>query len=175
MYYPAGEHSLEVEHHMLDQRIKLESLEMRKGFQIYQQIYFLVWTTSILQRHFKRYLVCNQKFPSSPKLVFFFFFLNSNTKVFSYSLVDHNLLKNQLPGTAKFRGHITEILCNEKFSKMQRTFFCTYIFNKCRRIDHWEAEFKCAIKAMQGSSFTPTLLKVAYLAKIYRYRRKSKI
>ena len=50
--YPAGEHSLEVEHHMLDQRIKLESLEMRKGFQIYQQIYFLVWTTSILQRHF---------------------------------------------------------------------------------------------------------------------------
>ena len=35
LYYPAGEHSLEVEHHMLDQRIKLESQEMRKGFQIY--------------------------------------------------------------------------------------------------------------------------------------------
>ena len=49
LYYP---HSLEVESHMLDQRIKLESLEMSKGFQIYQQIYFLVWTTSILQRHF---------------------------------------------------------------------------------------------------------------------------
>ena len=122
LHYPAGEHSLEVEHHMLDQRIKLESLEMRKGFQIYQQIYFLVWTTSILQRHFKRYLVCNKKFPSSPKLVFFFF-LNSNTKAFSYSLVDHNLLKNQLPSTAKFRGHITKILCNEKFSIMLRTFF----------------------------------------------------
>ena len=54
---------------------------------------------------------------------FFFFFLNSNTKAFSYSLVDHNLLKNQLPSTAKFRGHITEILCNEKFSIMLRTFF----------------------------------------------------
>ena len=102
----------------------------------------------------------------------FFFFLNSNAKAFFYSLVDHNFLKNQLPSTAKFRGDITEILCNEKFSKMQRTFFCTYIFNKCRRIDHWEAEFKCAIKAMQGSGFTPTLLKVAYLAKIYRIQKK---
>ena len=166
MYYPAGEHSLGVEHHILDQRIKLESLEMSKGFQIYQQIYFLVWTTSLLQRHFQRYLVCNQKFSSSPRLVFFF--LISNAKAFFYSLVDHNFLKNQLPSTAKFRGDITEIPCNKKFSKMQRTFFCTYIFNKCRRIDRWEAEFKCAIKAMQGSGFTPTLLKVAYLAKIYR-------
>ena len=52
LYYLAGEHSLEVEHHMLDRRIKLESLEMRKGFQIYQQIYFIIWTTSILQRHY---------------------------------------------------------------------------------------------------------------------------
>ena len=52
LYYPAGEHSLGVEHHILDQRIKLESLEMHKGFQIYQQIYFLIWTTSILLRHF---------------------------------------------------------------------------------------------------------------------------
>ena len=52
LYYPAGEQSLEVQHHMLDLRIKLESLEMRKGFQIYQQIYFLIWTTSILLRHF---------------------------------------------------------------------------------------------------------------------------
>ena len=51
---------------------------------------------------------------------------------------------------------------------MQRTFFCTYIFYKCSRIDHWEAEFKRAIQAMQGSGITPTLLKVAYLAKIYR-------
>ena len=121
-------------------QIKESSWNHQRCVKVSKYINKYIFSFGLLQYYkdiFKgTYLVCNQKFSSSPRLVLK---KNSNAKAFFYSLVDHNFLKNQLPSTAKFREDITEILCNEKFSKMQRTFFCTYIFYICRRIDHWEA------------------------------------